>query len=292
VQPGAELDDAIGGLYATFAGYPLRGWTEPCMHCHTVEDERVVHSRPLRDLRPADLSQFAADLLMTWGEVVDFKHFLPRLFEVVAREHLDYPDIETVVGALDRGAWRTWPAAEQAAVARFLMAFWRAHLADHPALHRTDDVLGAIATAADDMAPYLDAWFDAEPDGASPAIHFAEFLVDNPQGVHNPLRNPWLNDRPHQEAQVQAWLLAVSPVALARMEAAFLSTSDDETLELLAEATDVASWTLVPAAPAGQPGSPDPESSTPGTSGTSGTSSTSSAASALRARRSMPGSTP
>jgi hypothetical protein len=286
VTPAAELGDAIDGLYATFAGYRLRAWTEPCMHCHTVEDERVVHGRPLRELRPAELSQFAADLLMTWGEVVDFKHFLPRLFEIVAREHLAYPDIETVVGALDRGAWRTWPEAEQAAVDRFLMAFWRAHLADHPALHRTDDVLGAIGTAADDMAPYLDAWFGAIADDASPVIHFAELLVDNPQGVHDRLSNPWLHDRPDQEAQVRAWLLAISPVARPRMEAAFLATSDEDTLALLAQAIDIAGWTLVPAAPAGQPGLADPGSST------SGTSSASSAASALRARRSMPGSTP
>jgi hypothetical protein len=289
VTPATELAEAIDGLYAAFAGYRLRGWTEPCMHCHTVEDERVVHSRPLRELRSAELSQFAADLLMTWGEVVDFKHFLPRLFEIVAREHLEYPDIETIVGALDRGAWRTWPEAEQAAVDRFLMAFWRAHLADHPSLHRTDDVLGAIGTAADDMTPYLDAWFGVDADDASPAIHFADFLVDNPQGAHSRLRNPWLSDRPQQEAQVRAWLLAISPVAVARMEAAFLATSDEDTLALLSQAIDIAGWTLVPAAPAGQPGSPGPAPSTPGSSSTS---STSSAASALRARRSMPGSTP
>jgi len=237
---GSALDEAIEGLYLAFEAYPLRLWTEPCTHCHTAEDERAVHRHPLRELRPEDLSGFAADSLMTWGEVVDLKHFLPRLFEILATQGFPYPDTESIVGALDRGAWSTWPDSEQAAVARYLMAWWRAHLTTYPALHRTDSLLSALAIATEDMGPYLDEWLAAE--GLSPTLHFADFVEDNAvhSTVSEPLTNPWLRHRPEQERQVREWMLHVADAFLPRLEAAFLDAADDPTLEMLAHAIDVA----------------------------------------------------
>lgn len=236
------LNDAIAELYRTFESYPLRPWTEPCMHCHTAEEERLIRSAPLRELQPADLAGFAADSLMTWGEVVDLKHFLPRLFEIVAKEQFpdDYPDLETVIGALDRGEWRNWPASEQLAVDEALMALWRRHLTSSPANYDTDTVVAAISTAVDDMGPYLDAW-EAMP-GSAPTIRLAEFAVANymQAALAQHLSNPWLRDRADQELQVRKWLLRSVPASVSRLEAAFLDASDEQTLEVLASALDIA----------------------------------------------------
>ena len=45
-----SLDAAIEELYRVFADYGLPNFTDPCRCCHTEEDERLIHSRPLREL--------------------------------------------------------------------------------------------------------------------------------------------------------------------------------------------------------------------------------------------------
>jgi hypothetical protein len=239
------LARAIEELYAVFAAYPLRSWTEPCLHCHTHEDERAVHRYPLRQLGPEDLAGFAGDSLMTWGEVVDVKHFAPRIFEILATDGFpgDYPDTETVVGALDRGDWQSWPRAEKRAVDRFLLAWWRTHLSAYPARQPVDTVLSAIATAVVDMAPYLDVW--AQAGGPAPVLHLAELLHDNSKhgALRDRLSNPSLRDRPDQEAQVHRWLLTTAGDFLPRLEAAFLELTDEPTLHMLESAIDLAEST-------------------------------------------------
>lgn len=241
------LGEAIEGLYGTFDKYPLRPWTEPCMHCHTEEDEQAIRRRPLRELRPEDLLEFAADSLMTWGERPDFKHFLPRLFEILATVGFpdDYPDTETVIGGLERGEWRSWPADEQKAIDDFLRAFWRSHLTTLPAARETDTVISSIATAVDDMSPYLDCWIELA-DEVPAAVHFAEFLIDNVMhaALGKRLSNPWLSDRHEQEAQVRHWLIDHAREFAPRLEQAFLDASDEDVLAILEPAIDVARNTI------------------------------------------------
>jgi hypothetical protein len=239
------LATAIEELYGVFAAYPLRPWTEPCMHCHTHEDERTVHRYPLRRLGPEDLAGFAGDALMTWGEVVDFKHFVPRIFEILATDGFPggYPETETVVGALDRGDWQSWPRREKRSIDRFLLAWWQTHLDAYPTREPVDTVLSAIATAAVDMAPHLDTW--AQAIGTAPVLHLAAMLHDNTRHgmLRDRLSNPWLRDRPAQEAQVRRWLLTAPSDFLPRLEAAFLAVSDEPTLYMLESAIDLAELT-------------------------------------------------
>jgi hypothetical protein len=55
---------------------------------------------------------------MTWGELRYFKHFLPPGYSRWSPPSASDGDLdmETVVGALKRGHWRSWPAHEQDAV--------------------------------------------------------------------------------------------------------------------------------------------------------------------------------
>jgi hypothetical protein len=212
----SELAEAIEQLYRTFSGYPLRDWTEPCLHCNTVEEEKAVHRRPLRELEPGDLVEYACNVLLTWGEIDDFRHFLPRLFELVATDGFgDRPDPETILGALAlaHGDWWTWPTVEQEAVERYLMAWWRTRLSEpprRPPRHQVDTVLGCIALAVDDLTPYLDLW--ANMPGDEPVLHLALLLEDSdvlyPAGPR--LHNPWMERRPAQEAQILAWFQTVA----------------------------------------------------------------------------------
>lgn len=152
------LRKAVAALYEVFAGYPLRDWTEPCPHCHTAEDERVLHRAPLRELTDEDLQQYTADSLMLWGELADLKHFLPRILEIVAAEGFDFPDVEVVYGHLAYGSFATWPASERAAVRNLALAHWRTALAEGAYLVHFEPVLTGIMLIEDDLTTYLEYW--------------------------------------------------------------------------------------------------------------------------------------
>jgi hypothetical protein len=235
-----SVDEAIEELYRVFERYPLRPWTDACRHCHTDDEERLVHEHPLRQLTPEHLWQFAADSLMTWGEVEDFKHFLPRLFEILAHGGFpnEYPDPETVFGALGRGSWRKWPKEEQDALEGYIEALWIDQLSRLDPSMDVESLIASVATAIDDMQPLLAAW--EVLDGAAPAVHYATLLHWNGMRIAmgKPLDIAWLDSRAVQEVQVRTWILKAGPSFKERLEATFLATSDEETLAVLESAID------------------------------------------------------
>ena len=236
-----RLRAAVERLYTSFGRYPLKPVTDVCWHCHSPEEERVVHSAPLRQLTPDDLKWFAGDLLMTWGDLADFKHFLPRVFEIVAIDFFtnDHPDIETVLGALDRGGWTTWPAVEREAVHEFLRSFWTATLACWPSHYEVESVLTAIAEAEADLSWYLAAWASTVEPAA--VLHFCDLLAAHATRLAEggPLDIPWLDGRPDREVQVRTWLQEQRPAFAPKVAALLLATTDERARARLSEALDV-----------------------------------------------------
>ena len=160
----SELSDAIEELYAAFADYPLPASTHPCLCCHSVESERPLHSRPLRKLREADLEQYARDALLVWGGVDEFRHFLPRIFEIAAsKDGFRLVEREIVFSKLYFGDWTAWPKQEQQAVQRFLLALWRSVLEEPPEEDLSEppqivEWLCIIAQVRSGFSPYFDEW--------------------------------------------------------------------------------------------------------------------------------------
>jgi hypothetical protein len=178
---------------------------------------------------------------MTWGDLDDFKHFLPRLFEILAFDRFrdGFVAMETLVGALSRGGWNDWPVAERETVRSFLRAFWDVHLRVWPSPEDVDTVLTSIAQAEDDLTPYLDAWEAAT--GREPVLHFADFLWHNigRAALGDRLWNAFYEGRDDQEAQVRAWLLGAGARFRGRIEEAFIAETDESALERLSDALDV-----------------------------------------------------
>ena len=96
---------ALEGLYRVFAPYPFRANMPCCIpHCFFQSEIDALDAKPLRLLESPKLSSFAFSLLLTCGEVEDFKHFLPRLFELTATTDLNSTDAEITIGKLLLGA--------------------------------------------------------------------------------------------------------------------------------------------------------------------------------------------
>lgn len=205
-----ELLDAVEKLYTTFAVYPLPKYTDPCLHCHSLDEEKMLRSKPLRQLGLDDLRDYANDALLVWGDILVFKYFLPRIFDLyitVADPWLEISDPEIVFSKFRHGQWRAWPRAEQDAVEFFLHAVWNDVLKNPPVGGNYVDVeswLCAIGQSEDDLTLYLEQWERDESQSACLAL--SAFLLSSAIVLSKRCgRNAFWKDRDIQYAQLQTW---------------------------------------------------------------------------------------
>jgi hypothetical protein len=180
MTPEASLQLAVEELYGCFKRYKLLQHVDGCPHCVGDRDHATIHAAPLRELTSEQLSKYAFKALTTWGDANDFRHFLPRIFELIAFDPAWGVEIEVVTGKLSYTSWNRWPEFEQTAVRDFFSAWWLAALSSYPCRapwQSIDEVLCSIGRAEDDLAEYLHMWL------ASPSLdakrHLASFVSDN-----------------------------------------------------------------------------------------------------------------
>ena len=200
------FEEAVERLYAVFDKYPLRADTEPCLHCVDPEDEQKLHDKPLRELDRQELEDYGRDALHTWGNVGDFKHFLPRLFELVEEAYLlGWVDAEVLFAKLRIAQWQDWPEDEQVAVRDYLMSLWRHCLTGGIEDVEIGDMLCGIGRAVDDLTPYLSAWRRSGREGQRLLAAFVPWQAEL-ISQSGKLSNPFWEDRTAQMNQVISWL--------------------------------------------------------------------------------------
>jgi hypothetical protein len=239
-----SLRDAVAGLYEEFARYPLRTVVEGCPHCVTGHDDDLLRSRPLRELSWRELAKFGWKTMTTWGSVDDFRHFLPRILELVAIEldpalappdgpagalyHWAY-DFEPLFAKLGYGEWLTWPGDEREAIRAYLLALWRRLLASYPASSLcAETMLKCLYVIGEDPTAYLDAW---RADTRLAALRHLALLA---------IHNDWMSGPAHIGA-VQRWLW--EPRTRAMLEDAFFAQADNPPIaEQFSRAVDHLAW--------------------------------------------------
>lgn len=117
------LKTSIAHLYTTFARYPLRPDIDACPCCVSEDDQKKLSSKALQALESGDISRYAWKAMTTWGNVEDFKHFLPRLLELIATTGIAY-DAGVVLRKLTYASWHDWAPSEQEAIRSFVFAWW------------------------------------------------------------------------------------------------------------------------------------------------------------------------
>ena len=153
------MHDTVANLYETFKGYRIG--TNFGQGDTFIRPEQVakVTARPLRELSASDLDVFALKTMTTWGSVQQFKHFLPRLFELLLDDWETFSFPEVLVEKLSYGEWKKWPAREQTAVKEFLGYFWTYQLKmplNYDGEGRIGEVLSAIFEVTGNLEPYLE----------------------------------------------------------------------------------------------------------------------------------------
>ncbi len=117
-----NLEKSIEGLYETFAVYAYDPEMGGCPCCVTEEEKHDIN-KPLKMLQREDIDRYAFKAMTTWGTTENFKHYLPRIFELLTHGEL-LTDTFVILGKLSHGKWRTWPENEQQTIEDFLFAWW------------------------------------------------------------------------------------------------------------------------------------------------------------------------
>lgn len=208
MQNEISILDSVENLYRVFAVYPRRKHVEGCPCCVNEEDRHVLETKSLRLLSSNDLGRYAFKAMTTWGDVDDFRHFLPRIFELLAGPDGIGYDAEVILGKLALGGWKQWPDQEQAAVRDYCHAVWNEILLGSASLLNPEGWLCGLGCAGEDLTRYLDAWADSQSEIAYE--HLAEFIDSNQQSLnkHRRLTNSFWHNAPEAMERVCNWLVA------------------------------------------------------------------------------------
>jgi hypothetical protein len=150
-----EFRQSIEKLYETFSVYPFKSTMEGCPCCVSNSDKEKIHSKHLTQLDRDDLSRYAFKAMTTWGDVEDFKHYLPRIFEITATTNF-IVDTFVVLGKLEYGKWRFWPQTEQMAIEKFLLEWWTNEATNKPYFDK--EIYFEILKLTKNVDALLDRW--------------------------------------------------------------------------------------------------------------------------------------
>ncbi|MEV7801722.1 hypothetical protein AB0O28_02095 [Microbispora sp. NPDC088329] len=222
----SDLGRALETLYSAFSRYPLPAETNACDHCVSDEQVRATRAAPLRMLTASALGPYAGHALSTWGDLDEFKHFLPRLLELLILEERDgFFHAESLISRVS-ASWRSWRQPEQEAVIGTIGAWWRHTLNHYP---RDVDVMKMIEIIADslelDLAPYLSEWESNTTEAAARQMAWLvhDFTVSVAHGAE------WY-------VLLDNWIRGPAPAAI--LERAFFSAGSPEVARELSDALE------------------------------------------------------
>ncbi len=234
-SPSEALNAAVEQLYSTFARYEPTNIAWRSSYAG-ISDATVakLESRALRELAVSDLDRYIRSAMITWGGVSEFKHFLPRIFELVTREPFAIDPL--VFEKLDVAEWMTWPQEERDAVDTYVTTLWRWVLTISPDEADAGSLLRGIGLSGRDIEREIDVW---RSDHSRTATEQLARLVLNVRDslVSKTMPRQW---HPKDHATVLAFLL--EPDTKARIEQAFIESPEGESGRRLADASDVLAW--------------------------------------------------
>jgi hypothetical protein len=206
-DPATALAVAINGGYRAFGRYSTKMRLEACpCGCVTPDDHARLHSRPLRELTADDIEAYASKAMTTWGDVDDFRHFLPRILELVTGDPGDVICTEIALSKLSYAGWRGWPQRERDAVDAVLWERWNEGLKLSTSAFGADAWLCGVSIAGVDTTRYVDAWRESSME--TTFDHLAEFLSFNDRLMtRGTLSNAfYFDDGVTVAAPLRAWL--------------------------------------------------------------------------------------
>lgn len=255
LQREAVLRDCIEAIYKVFSKYKLASHIEPDPYFPGFSDDRPLRSAPLRQLPATAFEYYQTKAISTWGRLHDFKHFLPRLIELVSFplprtwEYILSPvEIDYVFGKLQYGQWRLWSSAEQQALEAYFNALWLALLArpvdtseDMLAIASLSDSIYAFSHVFEDISHFLERWYVEASDpatGFSAAGQLAKTIVFHRDEIVNDNNLGWSEYSEFVAQEKQLVTLLTSQEVHKLMGTVFFRWPDSSYAALFSQAQD------------------------------------------------------
>lgn len=215
----AQLKASTESLYDAFSTYPGNPQMEGSPLYTDLDNwNRQLYSKPLKQLTAEDLSLYIGKAMTTWGDLNDFKHFLPRIMELTAV--YDAPlSIGTIFHKLEYANWCTWSELEKKAIQEFMIALWNDLLkqSSKEAERIFAEYFSSLACYYPDIDELLKLW-DSDI-GLASTKHLANFIFDENEALFVKGIFGTLQIDSEKMIKLRHWLL--SDRTINRLEAAF-----------------------------------------------------------------------
>ncbi len=113
-------------LYRTFSDYsiPEDLRKRSCECCVNDDEIQILLSKPLNKLSVNEIGHFMRSAISTFGGINDYKHFLPRILELIQNEKNEVTEDFLDYEKLNYGKWKTWKIDEIKAISNYFLSLW------------------------------------------------------------------------------------------------------------------------------------------------------------------------
>lgn len=202
-----KLKHSIENLYKVFEKYGATDMTGSPLYEDLPKWNKEILSKPLRELDEDDLSRFTGKAMTTWGSANDYKHFLPRIFELTAELRTPY-EIWIAFDKLILAEWQTWTEEEQKVVNEFMITLWESIVNDNSekAEWEFKDYFSAIAHFYPNFTDLLEIWTQSESKAG--IKNLAGFIVDEQTTLFDRKKISGFHDQKENTEELINWILS------------------------------------------------------------------------------------
>jgi hypothetical protein len=203
---------------------------------------QTVSSKPLTELTGEDLHFFVFKVCYTWGDASDYKHFLPRVFELIAQYKEGEIEAWIALEKLNYCNWKDWKKTEYEAVLNYLNSLWVQLLHEEAVntLWNFDELFASIAKVHPSFNWMLKEWEKSQC--AVSTLRFCEFVEGTATELTRRSQVKQLKDEPELSDEFVHWAKChMQP----KLEKAFNSTEDEEMLEKIVQTVETLSNTKI-----------------------------------------------
>jgi hypothetical protein len=152
-----ELELSIQKLYSVFSRYPLKE-IKYCSHCITKEENDELMHNNLNQIPTEKINRYIFKAITTWGDINDFKHFIPRIFELFAFDGKDFFHYDTIFDKLKYCGWENWQDNERKAIQEFSLSIWKYNIDSYPPLVSPEILIWIFVEHVKNLEVYLEYW--------------------------------------------------------------------------------------------------------------------------------------
>lgn len=220
-----RLKEIIEKLYRLFSKYSASSMQGSPLYEDLDKWNHDILSKPLRELSSDELSKFTGSVMLTWGDANDYKHFLPRIYELTGEYRTPY-EIWIAFEKLELAEWDDWPTEERSLINEYMCALWDNLL--HSDYEKTEwyfmDYLSSIANFCLDFDELLNTWENNKVKNAT--VHLANFVYNQRENLFDKGIIEGFYDRTENVERLKSWLL--SKETINRLENAYFEFETEE----------------------------------------------------------------